>query len=130
MKIKVDCFGGKIGFWLRKRFPKICSDMYLYLSRKSSNYIIKKYINKDNEFYKPLFISIETINRCAFMNDFGEDNAKVIIMWGQVKASTNMTPYYIILILALSFIPGYFVFKFIKDRSTRKYATYRNNVNN
>ena len=60
------------------------------------------------------------------MNDFGEDNAKVIIMWGQVKASTNMVPYYVILILAVAFVPCYFIIKFIKDRNARKYATYRN----
>lgn len=63
MRLKIDCFGGKIGFWLRKKFPKLCGDAYLFLSRKSSNGIIKKYINK-YEYYRPVFISIETINRC------------------------------------------------------------------
>lgn len=64
MKIKIECFGGKIGFWLRKIFPKLCGDAYLFVSRKSSNRIIKKYINKYSGYYSPVFISIETINRC------------------------------------------------------------------
>ena len=64
MKMKVECFGGKLGFFLRKTFPKVCGDAYLYLSRKNSNKLIKKYMNKKENYYIPLFISIETINRC------------------------------------------------------------------
>lgn len=65
MKIKKECFGGALGFQLRKTFPNLCSNSYLNLQRRKSNKIIKKYIetvplNKLN----PLFISIETITRC------------------------------------------------------------------
>ena len=38
-----------------------------------------------------------TIARCAIMNDFGEYNDEVVIMWSQVKAYTNMLPVYIFL---------------------------------
>ena len=41
------------------------------------------------------------------MNDFGDYNDAVIIMWGQVKAYTDMTPIYIFLsIVALIGIGG------------------------
>lgn len=68
----------------------------------------------------------EIITRCAFMNDFGDDNSKVIIMWGQVKATTNMTPYYLILIIVALFVPTYFIIKFIREKNNTKYATKRN----
>lgn len=68
----------------------------------------------------------ETLARCAFMDDFGEDNNALIIMWGQVKASTNMVPYYTILILVVLFVPVYFTIRYLKDRSTMKYASRRN----
>ena len=61
------------------------------------------------------------------MNDFGEDNEKVIIMWGQVKAATNMIPYYIILTLAVIFVPCYFLIRYLKIRRDNKYALKRNN---
>lgn len=64
MKIRIECFGGKLGFMLRKTFPRICGDSYLYLSRKMSNRLIKQYVNKKEKDFKPLFISVETINRC------------------------------------------------------------------
>lgn len=65
MRIKKDCFGGYIGFYLRKLFPKTCSNIYLLLQRKKTNKIIKDYIeNNKIDNYEPLFISIETINRC------------------------------------------------------------------
>lgn len=71
--------------------------------------------------------TLDIINRCAFMNDFGSDNEKVIIMWGQVKAATNMIPYYIILILAVTFVPCYFLIKYINNRRNNIYASKRNN---
>jgi len=65
MKIKKKCFGGRLGFYLRVKFPKFCGDSYLLFQRKCSNYLIKKYINKMKlDKLNPLFISIETITRC------------------------------------------------------------------
>jgi len=64
-KIKIVCFGGRIGFFLRKVMPSICSKIYLNIARKKSNSTIKKYIkNKDLGEFSPIFISVETINRC------------------------------------------------------------------
>lgn len=64
MKMRIECFGGKLGFFLRKVTPKLCGDAYLYLSRKLSNGVAKKYIMREDNYYTPLFISVETINRC------------------------------------------------------------------
>ena len=63
----------------------------------------------------------EIINRCAFMNDFGEDNGDVVIMWSQVKASTNMIPYYVILGVGFFIVIAYFVIKLIIDKREKKY---------
>ena len=60
------------------------------------------------------------------MNDFGEeDNKKLIIMWGQVKASTNMVPYYIILLVILLAVPTYMLIKLIVDKTNEYYANKR-----
>ena len=64
--------------------------------------------------------SVDTIARCAVMNDFEEANKDVVIMWGQVKAYTNMLPYYIFLSSVLAVVIIYFVTTTIKkQKSTR-----------
>ena len=90
------------------------------------SYYFKDYLPEDkssivypfDEYYlntmEAQYPSEDTIKRCAVMNDFGESNKDVIIMWSQVRASTNMTPYYVILIVCLSMIPLYFIYKVYK----------------
>ena len=64
--------------------------------------------------------SIDTIARCAVMNEFGDVNDDVVIMWGQVKAYTDMTPYYLILGTTLVIAVSYFtITTIIKTKSTR-----------
>ena len=63
---------------------------------------------------------VNTIARCAVMNDFEEANADVIIMWGQVKAHTNMLPYYLFLSFAFAFIVCYFTITIIKKNHSTK----------
>ena len=64
--------------------------------------------------------SLDTITRCAVMNDFEEANADVVIMWGQVKAYTNMFPYYIFLSTVLAVVVCYFaITTYKKQKSTR-----------
>ena len=55
------------------------------------------------------------------MNDFGDANADVIIMWGEIKAYTNMTPYYVFLISFIGVVGGIAIFFFIKDRTSLRY---------
>ena len=63
---------------------------------------------------------IDTITRCAVMNDFEEANNAVVIMWGQIRAYTNMVPYYIILGVSLGAILTLFIYGLIRKHiSTR-----------
>lgn len=62
----------------------------------------------------------DTLARCAIMNDFEKANEDVVIMWGQVKAYTNMIPYYVILIIIFALVIAYVIYKIIKkNMSTR-----------
>ena len=64
--------------------------------------------------------SIDTIARCAVMNDFEEANKDVVIMWGQVKAYTNMLPYYIFLSCSLATVIIYFTITIVKKKKSTK----------
>lgn len=64
--------------------------------------------------------SEKVIARCAIMNDFGDYNESVIIMWGQVKAYTNMLPIYIFLIIFLGLVIGLITTYLIKRRLSAK----------
>lgn len=59
--------------------------------------IIYPYLGSENQL-ETQYPSEDIIARCAVMNDFGDYNDEVVIMWGQVKAYTDMTPFYVILI--------------------------------
>lgn len=96
---------------------------------KGKEAVIYPYEEYANEL-ETQYPGTEILLRCAFMNDFGEDNANVIIMWGQVKAATNMVPYYVIMILAVAFVPCFFLVRYIRDRNVRKYASMRNEPQN
>ena len=58
MKIRINCFGGKLGFLLRKLFPKLCGDAYLFLTRTLSNSIVKKYTEYVNRCQGDLKINV------------------------------------------------------------------------
>lgn len=80
--------------------------------------IIYPYLGSENKL-ETQYPSENTIARCAIMNDFGDYNNDVVIMWGQVKAYANMTPVYIILscfvVLSIGLLTLYFVKKKIND---------------
>lgn len=65
--------------------------------------------------------SQDIITRCAIMNDFGDYNAQVIIMWGQIKAYTNMTPYYVFLICFVVIVLGLSLTFYVKKRLSSHY---------
>ena len=71
---------------------------FLYEGTLSENRraIIYPYLGSENQL-QAQYPSEEIIARCAIMNDFGKYNENVVIMWGQVKAYTNMMPVYIFL---------------------------------
>lgn len=84
-----------------------------------------------DEYYKNTlqaqYPNNEIIKRCAVMNDFGEANNDVVIMWSQVRAYTNMTPYYVILGICIAIIPLYFLYKLFKKIQDKKLDKLINN---
>ena len=55
------------------------------------------------------------------MNDFGSYNDQVVIMWGQVKAYTNMLPVYIFLITFVVILIAITVYVLIKHHIVKNY---------
>lgn len=58
----------------------------------------------------------KTVARCGIMNDFGTYNDAVIIMWGQVRAYTNMVPYYTLLSVVLVAVLGLAIYSLISKK--------------
>ena len=82
--------------------------------------IIYPYYGSENQL-QAQYPSEEIIARCAIMNDFGEYNDNVVIMWGQVKAYTNMVPVYIFLITFIVFVGLFFIIFAIKSHINNRY---------
>lgn len=67
MAIRISCFGGKIGWKFKQRFPHIAAYAYIktnFLIRRRNT---RKYIDwflGQKEIPKPQIVEIETINRC------------------------------------------------------------------
>lgn len=94
---------------------------YLFASNASEGkpLVIYPYEDCENRLFAQ-YPDEDTIARCGIMNDFEKANDDVVIMWGQVKAYTNMTPYYVVLIVTAAGIIGLILFKVIsKKRSSR-----------
>ena len=70
MRIKVKSYGGVLGFYLRKIMPSFCSVAYLFLQRKLSDIPNKKYMKMEDGRRIPLFVNVETINRCNGLCSF------------------------------------------------------------
>ena len=67
MSVRFHNFGGKLGWNLQKRFPKLSSESYLKLQFLTRNKLQKKYIDyffRNGEPPMPLVVNLETINRC------------------------------------------------------------------
>lgn len=67
MPIQVSCYGGRIGWKLKKWFPRLASEIYIrtnfFLRRKYSQKYIEWFLGETN-VPPPLQVNIETINRC------------------------------------------------------------------
>ena len=103
-----------------KEYPEPFDVSYFFGDTLNYPAIIYPYPGCENQL-ECQYPSEEIISRCANMNDFGDANADVIIMWGEIKAYTNMTPYYVFLICFLSLVGGIALFFFIKDRTSLRY---------
>ncbi len=85
----------------------------------SRNYIVYPYEGSLNQL-QTQYPDVDTIARCAVMNEFADANDAVVVMWGQVKAYTQMLPYYIVVGSTVTIAMIYFVSKaIIKNKSTR-----------
>ncbi|MCH5171928.1 MAG: extracellular solute-binding protein [Erysipelotrichales bacterium] len=97
-------------------------DLTFVFKNEDSNreeYIIYPYEDSANEL-ETQYPSEEILSRCAVMKDFEERNDDVVIMWGQIRAYTNMTPYYIILATVVGAFLVFGVYSFVKkQRSIR-----------
>ena len=83
------------------------------------NYIVYPYDGSLNQL-QTQYPDVDTIARCAVMNEFADANDAVVVMWGQVKAYTQMLPYYIVVGSTVTIAIIYFVSKaIIKNKSTR-----------
>ena len=95
---------------------------FLYEGTLSENRraIIYPYLGCENQL-QAQYPSEEIIARCAIMNDFGSYNENVVIMWGQVKAYTNMVPIYIFLSTFVMIVVVGIVIFAIKTKINNKY---------
>lgn len=82
--------------------------------------IIYPYYGSENQL-ETQYPSEKIIARCAIMNDFGQYNEDVVIMWGQVKAYTNMIPVYIFLIVCLVVVVSSITFILVRRHILLKY---------
>lgn len=82
-------------------------------------YKIIPYEDSANEL-EAQYPSEEILERCAVMKDFESKNDDVVIMWGQIRAYTNMTPYYVILATVVGAFLVFGVYSLVKkQRSIR-----------
>lgn len=89
-------------------------------SLTNRNAIIYPFAGSEN-ILETQYPSEEIIYRCAVMNDYGVYNDNVIIMWGQVKAYTDMTPVYIILLVTLVIVVALVTYTFIAKRASARF---------
>lgn len=67
MAVRFHNFGGRLGWEMQKRLPKLSSESYLKLQFMTRNKLQKQYIEyfmNSEETPMPLVVNLETINRC------------------------------------------------------------------
>lgn len=95
------------------------------------NYLFKENINEEKEAiiypYKESlnrletqYPSVDTIARCAIMNDFEDANQDMVDIWSQIRTDTNMLPYYIFISCSLAFVSLFFTISIIKKSNSTK----------
>lgn len=111
-------------FWEEIEAPELGNDYdlsYIFepFFETPRSAIIHPYLEAENQLYTQ-YPNEETLERCAVMNDFEKANDDVIIMWGQLRAYTNMVPYYVILGTAVVVLFVFVLYRFIKkEKSSR-----------
>ncbi len=74
MPIRIENFMGSFGFWARKHFPHLASDLYLTMMfarrRKQGHEYIEYFNSFGEDLPHPRVVNLETINRCNSTCDF------------------------------------------------------------
>ena len=97
---------------------------YFFDGSLSDEYDTSKMVVKTAELgrqFSAQYPSLDVVNRCAVMEDFGDENEKVVAMWETIKA--NDVPLWIIITvcaLAVGGIGIYGVSKYNKTRHRRR----------
>lgn len=73
MSVRKKCFGGRLGWEFKKKFPNIAAGVYI-----KGNFILRRKKTRDyialfhsqKEIPHPLIVNIETVNRCNSTCDF------------------------------------------------------------
>ena len=81
--------------------------------------IIYPYAECENQLFTQ-YPSENTLAGCAIMNDFESANADVVIMWGQLRAYTNMVPYYSFLISVVVIVVVLFTYSSVKKHKSSR----------
>ena len=81
--------------------------------------IIYPYVECENQLFTQ-YPSENTLAGCAIMNDFESANADVVIMWGQLRAYTNMVPYYSFLISVVVIVVVLFTYSSVKKHKSSR----------
>lgn len=81
------------------------------------DYVIYPFEEMQNSL-ETQYPSSEVLDRCAVMKDFEARNDDVIIMWGQLRAYTSMTVYYVILATVAFAAITFGVVTFIQKRKS------------
>ncbi len=97
---------------------------HIYSELENRDRLIYPYYESINSL-ETQYPSLDVMARCGVMNDYGIYNENVIIMWGQVKAYINMTPFYIILIIVLTAILTLLAYYIIHKKKSARYRRYK-----
>jgi len=80
MPVSIVSFGGKFGFIARNYLPKLSFNGFFFLKNLMHKKIILSYMQRcfvlDGDRYLPIFVNIETINRCNGKCSFCSANSK------------------------------------------------------
>jgi spermidine/putrescine transport system substrate-binding protein len=92
---------------------------YFQGANEERSFVLHTFDGDDNQL-ECQYPTEDILARCAVMNDFQSANDDVIIMWGQLRAYTNMLPYYIILGVSAGVILAFAVTKIVAKKTSSR----------
>lgn len=92
---------------------------YFKGANSERSFVLHTYDGDDNQL-ECQYPTEDILARCAVMNDFQSANDAVIIMWGQLRAYTNMLPYYIILAVSAGILVVFVTTKIVTKKTSSR----------